>query len=138
MHRPRIIISTKSKSLTPRFSSSISSSNNLPDPDEFHWLREEQRWLREEQRWNRERESLILEIAELKLKILALENKKKNQSTTYDVFAEDNAAETVKGFLQQQVIKDKNLIAATTSENEEKVVKQGRSPVWTGLDCGPS
>ncbi|KAM7259350.1 hypothetical protein ACFE04_015091 [Oxalis oulophora] len=124
-------LSTKSKSLTPRFSSSISSSNNLPDPDELRWLREEQRWLREEQRWlreeqrwNRERESLILEIAELKLKILALENKKKNQSTTYDVFAEDNAADTVKGLLQQQVIKEKNLIAATTSEKEEKVVDE--------------
>lgn len=69
--------------------------------EEQRWLREEQRWLREEQRWARDRDSLLRQIADLKLKIQALQA--------------GASSDTIAGLLQ--TLKEKNQIAETGSSS---------------------
>ncbi|KAL5990495.1 hypothetical protein ACLOJK_011397 [Asimina triloba] len=82
----------------------ISASVSSPNPsswdreeqrwlrEEQRWLREEQRWIREEQRWNSERESLLREIADLKLRIEALQLEKQTPSALLVSDAASNLA----------------------------------------------
>lgn len=69
--------------------------------EEQRWLREEQRWLREEQRWARDRDSLLRQIADLNLKIQALQA--------------GASSDTIAGLLQ--TLKEKNQIAETGSSS---------------------
>ncbi|PKI42294.1 protein disulfide isomerase pTAC5, chloroplastic [Punica granatum] len=69
--------STTHLHVPPLSSSPDTPSHSLEESrwlrEEQRWLREEQRWLREERRWARERESLLVEIAQLRLRVQALE-----------------------------------------------------------------
>lgn len=83
--------------------------------EEQRWLREEQRWLREEQRWARDRDALLREIAELKLKIQALE-RQGGLGGGASVVSESDTIASVAGLLQ--MLKEKNLIAETGSSSK--------------------
>ncbi|XP_050372750.1 protein disulfide isomerase pTAC5, chloroplastic isoform X2 [Argentina anserina] len=84
--------------------------------EEQRWLREEQRWLREEQRWARDRDSLLREIADLKLKLQALQAGASSENIA-----------NIAGLLQS--LKEKNQIAERGStsrplELEDDQVKE--------------
>lgn len=106
-------LSLSFKSLKPHnticFSSNSSHEESRWLREEQRWLREEQRWLREEQRWARDRDVLLREIAELKLKIQALER----QGGGASVVSESDTIASVAGLLQ--MLNEKNLIAETGS-----------------------
>nr|XP_004298010.2 PREDICTED: uncharacterized protein LOC101295804 isoform X2 [Fragaria vesca subsp. vesca] len=96
------------------FSSTSEDSRWLRE--EQRWLREEQRWLREEQRWARERDSLLREIADLKLKLQALQAGASSENIA-----------SIAGLLQS--LKEKSQIAETGSssiplELEDKEFKE--------------
>ncbi|BBG92334.1 plastid transcriptionally active 5 [Prunus dulcis] len=99
------------------FSSNSSSSQNDREEsrwlrEEQRWLREEQRWLREEQRWARDRDSLLREIAELKLKIQALEHLQEGGGASV---SESETIANIAGLLQ--ILTEKNRIAETGSSS---------------------
>lgn len=70
--------------------------------EEQRWLREEQRWIRDEQRWNSERESLLREIAELKLRIQALELEKQKFSASLVTDAVSNLASILQALKESE------------------------------------
>ncbi|XP_061989251.1 protein disulfide isomerase pTAC5, chloroplastic isoform X2 [Rosa rugosa] len=121
--KPHLIYSlsplTSSLSFKPHNICFSSNSNSHHDAtseesrwlrEEHRWLREEQRWLREEQRWARDRDSLLREIADLKLKIQALELQNPLQAG-----ASSETIANIAGLLQS--LKEKNQIAETGSSS---------------------
>ncbi|XP_040373287.1 protein disulfide isomerase pTAC5, chloroplastic isoform X2 [Rosa chinensis] len=109
---------TSSLSFKPHicFSSNSNSNHDATSEEsrwlreEQRWLREEQRWLREEQRWARDRDSLLREIADLKLKLQALELQNPLQAG-----ASSETIANIAGLLQS--LKEKNQIAETGSSS---------------------
>ncbi|KAM5552695.1 protein disulfide isomerase pTAC5, chloroplastic [Rosa sericea] len=129
-HLYSLIPLTSSLSFKPHicFSSNSNSNHDATSEEsrwlreEQRWLREEQRWLREEQRWARDRDSLLREIADLKLKIQALELQNPLQAG-----ASSETIANIAGLLQS--LKEKNQIAETGSssralELEDNQVKE--------------
>ncbi|XP_068316969.1 protein disulfide isomerase pTAC5, chloroplastic isoform X1 [Pyrus communis] len=113
-------LSFKSLKLPNTISFSSNSSHDAAEEsrwlrEEQRWLREEQRWLREEQRWARDRDALLREIAELKLKIQALE-RQGGLGGGASVVSESDTIASVAGLLQ--MLKEKNLIAETGSTSK--------------------
>uniref|UniRef100_A0A2N9G121 Peptidoglycan binding-like domain-containing protein n=1 Tax=Fagus sylvatica TaxID=28930 RepID=A0A2N9G121_FAGSY len=86
--------------------------------EEQRWLREEQRWLREEQRWAGERDSLLREIADLKLKIQALEQ----QISVKGGALVSETTTNVAGLLL--ALKEKGLIAESGSSASPMVLEE--------------
>ncbi|XP_043703515.1 protein disulfide isomerase pTAC5, chloroplastic [Telopea speciosissima] len=125
LHRTSPYLLLRGSPISATNSSSSSNPSNW-EREEIRWLREEQRWLREEQRWigeearwDLERESLLREIADLKLRIQALERENSVQGAS--------VAETVANMASLlQVLKDADLKLKSARVNQ--ITESGTGP----------